>query len=280
MCAFTPLPAKCSHHIINLEKCIQNYPQICKVDKIVHQIFVHITAFELGGLCGFWDHLSKRFFARLERSFMSSVRKLEYCLKRYYLVYAIQVRAAQSTPPCAFSTNRHADKRRFVRGPAFFNGSVVGVCGVGFHGRKYRVSFFSGGGCRAACRDIELPIFNPVQHAAIVGNRIKILPNHPPPAATTASAWYYSTSFWTHHRVEFGAVPLLLLTDVLLRHCLVMGMWVCTFAVVAKNGRQDRVTHFFETLAPELQSQPEWREWFGTEPNHTSDSFTYMLGQN
>ena len=155
------------------------------------------------------------------------------------------------------------------------------VCVVwGSTGESTVFLFSVGEGCRAACRDIELPIFNPVQHAAIVGNRIKILPNHPPPAATTASAWYYSTSFWTHHRVEFGAVPLLLLTDVLLRHCLVMGMWVCTFAVVAKNGRQDRVTHFFETLAPELQSQPEWREWFGTEPNHTSDSFTYMLGQN
>ena len=30
-----------------------------------------------------------------------------------------------------------------------------------------------------------------------------------------------------------------------------------------QNGRPDRVTHFFETLAAELQSQPEWREWFG-----------------
>eukprot|EP00729_Bicosta_minor_P023836 gene23836-24750_t len=34
--------------------------------KIVNQIFVHVTAFELGGLCEFWDHLSKRFFSRLE----------------------------------------------------------------------------------------------------------------------------------------------------------------------------------------------------------------------
>ena len=67
----------------------------------MHQIFVHITAFELGGLCEFWDHLNKRFFARLERSFMSSVRKLEYCLKRYYLVHAIQV--FKKTPDTFFS---------------------------------------------------------------------------------------------------------------------------------------------------------------------------------
>ena len=62
-----------------------------QVDKIVHQVFVHISAFELTSMCDFWEHLSRRFFSRLERSFMSSVRKLEVCLKRYYLVNAIQV---------------------------------------------------------------------------------------------------------------------------------------------------------------------------------------------
>ena len=77
------------------------YPSLKrKSTKIVNQIFVHVTAFELGGLCEFWDHLSKRFFSRLERSFMSSVRKLEYCLKRYYLVHAIQVRLIGASTPC------------------------------------------------------------------------------------------------------------------------------------------------------------------------------------
>jgi hypothetical protein len=57
-----------------------------QVEKLVRQMFIHVHAYELQALCDFWDHLSRRFFSRLERSFMLSVRKLEYCLKRYYLV--------------------------------------------------------------------------------------------------------------------------------------------------------------------------------------------------
>ncbi|CAH1259339.1 WDR91 [Branchiostoma lanceolatum] len=29
-----------------------------------------------------------------------------------------------------------------------------------------------------------------------------------------------------------------------------------------QNGRTEKVTEFFEKLAPEIQGQPEWREWF------------------
>eukprot|EP00041_Stephanoeca_diplocostata_P010167 m.161627 g.161627 ORF g.161627 m.161627 type:complete len:680 (-) comp18051_c0_seq1:209-2248(-) len=61
-----------------------------KVDKIVNQLFTYVASSDLNGLCDFWDHLRRRFFSRLEKSFTASVRKLDLCVKRYYVVHAVQ----------------------------------------------------------------------------------------------------------------------------------------------------------------------------------------------
>eukprot|EP00035_Acanthoeca_spectabilis_P025229 m.457456 g.457456 ORF g.457456 m.457456 type:complete len:658 (-) comp21265_c0_seq1:119-2092(-) len=61
-----------------------------RVDKIVDQLFSFIEKYEVEALLEFWDQLNWRFFSRLEKPFTSSVRKLEICLKRYYVINAIQ----------------------------------------------------------------------------------------------------------------------------------------------------------------------------------------------
>eukprot|EP00038_Savillea_parva_P000007 m.93431 g.93431 ORF g.93431 m.93431 type:complete len:663 (+) comp10001_c0_seq2:61-2049(+) len=61
-----------------------------RVDKIVEQLFAFVEKYEVDALIEFWDQLNWRFFSRLEKPFTSSVRKLEICLKRYYVVNAIQ----------------------------------------------------------------------------------------------------------------------------------------------------------------------------------------------
>ncbi|KJE96129.1 WD repeat-containing protein 91 [Capsaspora owczarzaki ATCC 30864] len=61
-----------------------------QVDRIIDQLFAYIAAFDIVGLRQFWGHLDMRFFARLDHSFFASVRKLEICLQRYYVVHAIQ----------------------------------------------------------------------------------------------------------------------------------------------------------------------------------------------
>lgn len=76
---------------VRIQIALFSFNMCVQVDKIVNQLFLHISSFDLDALCDFWEHLTRRFFSRLERSFMSSVRKLEVCLKRYYLVHAIQV---------------------------------------------------------------------------------------------------------------------------------------------------------------------------------------------
>ncbi len=32
-----------------------------------------------------------------------------------------------------------------------------------------------------------------------------------------------------------------------------------------QTARPDKVTDFFEKMAPELQNQPDWKEWFGND---------------
>jgi hypothetical protein len=83
------------------------------VDRIVQHLFGMLSASDLRGTLEFWDYLSARFFARLDQPFTASVKKLEVrrgllptprqcpltwygvspqqlCLKRYYLVFAVQ----------------------------------------------------------------------------------------------------------------------------------------------------------------------------------------------
>jgi len=61
-----------------------------RVDKIADHLFTLVEKYEVDALLEFWDQLNWRFFSRLEKPFTSSVRKLEICLKRYYVINAIQ----------------------------------------------------------------------------------------------------------------------------------------------------------------------------------------------
>eukprot|EP01137_Pigoraptor_chileana_P017651 Opistho-2@76038 len=61
-----------------------------QAEKIVDHIFSFITAYDIVGLKDFWGHLDQRFFSRLDNSYANSIRKLDVCLHRYYIVYAIQ----------------------------------------------------------------------------------------------------------------------------------------------------------------------------------------------
>ncbi len=61
-----------------------------KVDKLVDQLFGYVQTSDLRGMFEFWEHLERTFFSRLDHAFASSARKLELCLKRYYVVFAVQ----------------------------------------------------------------------------------------------------------------------------------------------------------------------------------------------
>jgi len=65
-------------------------PPVPQVDKIVTHIFSYVTSCNLSAMEAYWDNLDRRFFARLESAAQPSVRKLELCLRRYYIVYAVQ----------------------------------------------------------------------------------------------------------------------------------------------------------------------------------------------
>ena len=49
-----------------------------------------LTNFDLNGVIAFWTYLDTRFFSRLGDSLVSGVRKLELCMKRYFVVHALQ----------------------------------------------------------------------------------------------------------------------------------------------------------------------------------------------
>jgi len=61
-----------------------------QVDKIVDQLQTYVTSYDLANLRDYWNFLNSRLFSRLEQRFMTSVRKLEVGLLKYYLVYAAQ----------------------------------------------------------------------------------------------------------------------------------------------------------------------------------------------
>ena len=62
-----------------------------QVDKIVQHLFSCVSACNLSGMTSYWEHLDRRFFVRLQAASQPSVRKLELCLRRYYIVHAVQV---------------------------------------------------------------------------------------------------------------------------------------------------------------------------------------------
>jgi hypothetical protein len=70
-----------------LRSLAKRHPQ---VDKIVAHLMGCVTSSDLRGLSDFWEHLSQRFFARMDSSFNVSIRKLELRLRRYYLICAVQ----------------------------------------------------------------------------------------------------------------------------------------------------------------------------------------------
>ena len=61
-----------------------------QIDKLVNYIFSFVSSYDLQGLLAVWGHLEQRFFGKLGEPFVSSARKLEACLKRYYIVNAVQ----------------------------------------------------------------------------------------------------------------------------------------------------------------------------------------------
>ena len=61
-----------------------------QVERIVDQLFAAISAYDLAALTDLWNYLDTRFFARLEEQHLRTVKRLELCLFRYYLVHAAQ----------------------------------------------------------------------------------------------------------------------------------------------------------------------------------------------
>lgn len=57
--------------------------------KIVEQLFHHINSYNIGALLDLWDYLSRNFFARLDKDFSFTVKKLDLSLKRYYVVHCV-----------------------------------------------------------------------------------------------------------------------------------------------------------------------------------------------
>lgn len=61
-----------------------------RVDKIVDQLFGHISSYDLASLREAWSHLDQRVFARLEHGFLTTVRKLENGLLKMYVINTVQ----------------------------------------------------------------------------------------------------------------------------------------------------------------------------------------------
>lgn len=60
-----------------------------QVTKIIEQMFELIQSHNYADLSELWKLLDDCFFSKLDASFLSTVRKLELSLKRYYLIYAM-----------------------------------------------------------------------------------------------------------------------------------------------------------------------------------------------
>lgn len=61
-----------------------------QADRIVEQLQSYVTSYDLSSLYDYWAYLNHRLFSRLEQRYMSSVRKLEVGLLKYYVTYASQ----------------------------------------------------------------------------------------------------------------------------------------------------------------------------------------------
>ena len=57
--------------------------------KIVEQLFHHINNYNIVALLDLWDYLTRNFFARLDKDFSFTVKKLDISLKRYYIVHCV-----------------------------------------------------------------------------------------------------------------------------------------------------------------------------------------------
>ncbi|XP_065182908.1 WD repeat-containing protein 91-like [Sycon ciliatum] len=57
-----------------------------RADRIVEQLQSYIHSFDIVAVRNLWQYLDRRFFSRLEHAYASSVKRLETCLLRYYLV--------------------------------------------------------------------------------------------------------------------------------------------------------------------------------------------------
>ncbi|XP_031557069.1 WD repeat-containing protein 91-like [Actinia tenebrosa] len=61
-----------------------------RVTKIMDQLLVYVSSYDISSLRDYWEHLDKKFFKRLDYQHYSNVRKLETCLLRLYIVHALQ----------------------------------------------------------------------------------------------------------------------------------------------------------------------------------------------
>ncbi|KAG5462169.1 MAG: hypothetical protein BJ554DRAFT_5533, partial [Olpidium bornovanus] len=63
-----------------------------EVSQIIDEMFDCVRASDIRALFGYWAHLDRRYFSKLEAKFSATVKKLEVSLLRYYLVFAAQQR--------------------------------------------------------------------------------------------------------------------------------------------------------------------------------------------
>jgi hypothetical protein len=61
-----------------------------QAERLVEQLFASVSAYDLPAVTDLWAHLDTRFFSRLEDPHLRTVKRLELCLLRYYLVNAAQ----------------------------------------------------------------------------------------------------------------------------------------------------------------------------------------------
>jgi len=67
------------------------YLSLFQADRILEQLQTYIVNYDLSNLREYWSYLNQRLFCRLETRFLSSVRKLEVGLLKFYLVNAQQL---------------------------------------------------------------------------------------------------------------------------------------------------------------------------------------------
>ncbi|XP_076104338.1 WD repeat-containing protein 91-like isoform X4 [Mytilus galloprovincialis] len=62
-----------------------------RADRILEQLQTYVVNYDLSNLREYWSYLNQRLFSRLETRYLSSVRKLEVGLLKFYLVNAQQL---------------------------------------------------------------------------------------------------------------------------------------------------------------------------------------------